>query len=389
MTNQSSLSQSNAHTFPKITFGILVLNGEPFTRYCIRALYPHAHQIIVVEGAVEKARSIATPDGHSLDQTRETLASVKAHEDPENKIMIISRDGFWADKPAMGRAYLEYITGDYLWQVDSDEFYLDEDIEKVRQLLAENPKIDGASFRWLVFWGNEKYLTDGWRLRARRDGFNRLFRWGKGFDYDHYGTDPKGPTVTTPDGFVLTQGNWLSAYDLVEKGIYLYHFSLVFPSQVLKKSKGYAAGISPKVDNSKMYDWAEQNWLHLQNPFRVHNRYQYISWLERYDGLLPQQAVKMFEDIRSGKIECEMREMQDAIRIERHPYYRFKRAILRYAGDFVNGHPDSKASFWVLLISEKWVNEGLIALVKDGMAKVGSAPVKLIKRLTIDRFSAK
>ena len=35
----------------KITFGIIVLNGEPFTRYCIRALYPHAHEIIVAEGA--------------------------------------------------------------------------------------------------------------------------------------------------------------------------------------------------------------------------------------------------------------------------------------------------------------------------------------------------
>jgi len=374
--------------FPKITFGMIVLNGEPFTRYCIRALYPHAYQILVVEGAVEKARSIATPDGHSLDSTREILASVKANEDPENKITIISCDGFWADKTVMSHAYTERATGDYLWQVDSDEFYLDEDIEKVRNWLADDPTIDGASFRWLVFWGNEKYIADSWRLRAKRDGFNRLFRWRKGFDYDHYGPDPKGPTVTTPEGFRLTDGNWLSAFELVEKGIYLYHFSLVFPSQVLNKSKGYAEGVSPRVDNSQMYDWAQQNWISLKNPFRVHNRYQFISWLERYDGPLPQQAVQMFEDIRSGKIECKMRDMQDAVRIERHPYYRLKRTLLRYAGDFVNRNPDSKTAFWVLLISEKWVNEGLIALVTDGVIKVGFTTVNLIKRLTINRFSA-
>mgnify|MGYP006932098584 CR=1 FL=1 len=71
MTSQSRSSQSNSQTFPKITFGIIVLNGEPFTRYCIRALYPHAHQIIVVEGALEKARSIATPDGHSWEKQPE------------------------------------------------------------------------------------------------------------------------------------------------------------------------------------------------------------------------------------------------------------------------------------------------------------------------------
>ena len=34
----------------KITFGIIVLNGEPFTKYCLRQLYPFAYEIIVVEG---------------------------------------------------------------------------------------------------------------------------------------------------------------------------------------------------------------------------------------------------------------------------------------------------------------------------------------------------
>ena len=47
-----------------MTFGIIVLNGEPFTRYCLRSLYPYAHEIIVVEGGHEDTRSVATPDGH-------------------------------------------------------------------------------------------------------------------------------------------------------------------------------------------------------------------------------------------------------------------------------------------------------------------------------------
>jgi len=37
---------------PKITFGIIILNGESFTRYNLRSLYPFAYQIIVVEGVV-------------------------------------------------------------------------------------------------------------------------------------------------------------------------------------------------------------------------------------------------------------------------------------------------------------------------------------------------
>jgi hypothetical protein len=41
---------------PRITFGMIVLNGEPFMRYNLQAIYPFAHQIIVVEGAVEGRR---------------------------------------------------------------------------------------------------------------------------------------------------------------------------------------------------------------------------------------------------------------------------------------------------------------------------------------------
>ena len=359
MTSQSRSSQSNAQTFPRITFGIIVLNGEPFTRYCLRALYPHAHQLLVVEGAVEKARSIATPDGHSTDSTRETLASFKAHEDPEDKITIISRDGFWADKVVMSHAYTELATGDYLWQVDSDEFYLDEDIEKIRNLLAKDPTIDGATFRWRLFWGNENYITDGWFLRSGAGDVNRLFRWEKGFYYDHYGKHPNGPTVTRPDGFRLNDGNWLSASQLAKDGIYQYHFSLVFPDQVLKKAKGYVAGVSPGTDNSQMYDWAQRNWISLEHPFRVHNRYQYISWLQQYEGPLPKAAVEMFNDIRSGKIECSMRDMTDAIALEKSLSYRIQRIILRYAGDFVNRWQGTKPAFWVLQICYKWVDVGL------------------------------
>ena len=45
---------------PRVTFGIIVLNGEPFTRYCLRALYPFAYEIIVVDnnGGVDRTREI-------------------------------------------------------------------------------------------------------------------------------------------------------------------------------------------------------------------------------------------------------------------------------------------------------------------------------------------
>jgi len=33
---------NDKHQFPKIAFGIIVLNGEPFARYCLTSIYPFA-----------------------------------------------------------------------------------------------------------------------------------------------------------------------------------------------------------------------------------------------------------------------------------------------------------------------------------------------------------
>ena len=89
--------------FPKITFGIIVLNGEPFTRYCLRSIYPYAYEIIVVEGGHEDAKVVSTPDGHSIDGTLETLRRFKSEEDPENKVQIVTRDGLWTKSDELGR----------------------------------------------------------------------------------------------------------------------------------------------------------------------------------------------------------------------------------------------------------------------------------------------
>lgn len=55
-----------------------VLNGEPFVRHNLWVLYPHAHQIIVVEGACPSAAAIAIPGGHSTNRTLGSLYAFKS-----------------------------------------------------------------------------------------------------------------------------------------------------------------------------------------------------------------------------------------------------------------------------------------------------------------------
>ncbi len=307
-----------------ITFGVIVFNGEPFTRYCLRQLYPHAHQIIVVEGACPGASSLATPDGHSTDGTLQTLQAFKAHEDPDSKLILVTRDGCWSEKDEMSQAYAERATGDYLWQVDVDEFYSDADLDKVRRLLRERPEITALSFRQLTFWGSPGVLCDGFYLRALdASQFHRLFKWGEGYRYVTH----RPPTVHTADGHDTRDLVWLDARATEKRGIFLYHASLLLPKQVRDKCIYYAASAwSARAGANR---WAEQCYLGLRRPFRVHNVERHMSWLEPYDGPLPEQLAAMWRDLETHPGSTELRPMQDVDRLLAQTSYRRRVRALR------------------------------------------------------------
>lgn len=291
-----------------ISFGMIVLNGEPFTRYNLRALYPHAHQIIVVEGACPSAAAAATSNGHSTDGTLEVLQAFKRDEDPENKVIIVTAqdeghlNGFWQEKDEMSKAYAVRATGNYLWQIDSDEFYHEEQVTRLIEILAkESP--DAISFPMLTFWGNIKYITDSFYLiRDNAREYHRLFAWGPGYSYaTHF-----PPTVVDECGRDVRAKKWLRAHQLEKKGIFLYHYSLLFPHQVYNKVSYYRAR-----ENSAIDTWEDVVYRRLEKPFKAHNVYQHIGWLERFTGVHPQSVTTMMSDIDTGKIIIDTRDCAD------------------------------------------------------------------------------
>jgi hypothetical protein len=297
---------------PKITFGIIVLNGEPFTRYCLRSIYPFAYEIIVVEGGHEDAKSVCTSDGHSVDGTLEALNKFKMEEDPENKLTIVTRNGFWPKKDELGRdrtpqsrAYAERATGDYLWQVDIDEFYKSKDMKKVIKLLYKNPKITAITFPTYTFWGDINYTADSWYLRRGAMYYHRLFKWSKNYRYLTH----EPPTIIDENGIDLRKKHWISGAKMKMRSIYMHHYSLLFPWQVEQKVKVYH---DEKPDlYSDVTNWAENNYFRLGNPFRVHNLYRHPSWLERFAGEHPEQVIRMMSDIKEGKTDARLRRTDD------------------------------------------------------------------------------
>lgn len=345
---------------PRISFGIIVLNGEPFTRFCLEALYPHAHEIIVAEGAAESAREFATPDGHSTDGTLEVLRDFQAHHDPEGKVIVVTcpeGQTHWKGREEQSQAYARRATGDYLWQVDIDEFYLPGDIEAVRGLLAADPTIDGASFRWVNFWGGPDTICDGWYLQRGGGDVCRLFRWGPGFRYEGHWT---GPTSVTPDGRRARDGHWLRASELAaDHGIRCYHYSYVFRSQVFKKMKIYTGGTDPVFEHRDSDKWAQEVWLELRDPFHAHSKHDEPGWLERYRGPHPEAARRMFAAVEADPVlRAELRPSDDVDRLLASPGYRIKRAIVGRLGRLarrLGGH----RGYWVARATELWLEIGV------------------------------
>lgn len=312
---------------PRVTFGLIVLNGEPFVRYNLRALYPFAHQIIVVEGAVSAAACIATQDGHSTDGTLETLYRFKAEEDPDGKLEIVTKAAFWQEKKEQSQAFANRATGDYLWIVDIDEFYHAEDMREVLRMLQADPDIMAVFFKQITFWGGFEYTADGWYLRQRQgEGPGtvlRLCRWGPGYHYVAH----RPVTIHDQHGQDVVHGNVLDGGRLAEQGLFMYHYSLVYPRQVQEKAEYYAQ--AAWANNPRMSEWAEAAFMRLRWPYRVHNVYRYPSWLARFEGRHPEQIEALRADIASGRVSVAMRPTDDIEALLRSRRYRVGRAVLK------------------------------------------------------------
>ncbi len=307
---------------------MIVLNGEPFTRYNLRSLYPWAHQIIVVEGACNTSKTIATPDGHSIDCTLQVLRRFQAEEDFEHKVIVVSArdegfdDGFWPEKTEMCQAFAKRATGTYLWQIDSDEFYREEDMPLILKLLEEG--VGQISFHQKSFWGGNQHVNNSFFLAEfGLGGIPRVFAWGKGHQYISH----RPATVVDAEHRDVRTRGYISSRRSRGLGIYMYHYCLVFPSQVLTKIGYYGVNSSAKREqkggfSSTIISWHESNFKHITHPFQLHNVSGGLSWIRPFRGSQPEQVEKMMADIRDGLLPFELRKTVDIETLMSSRYYR-------------------------------------------------------------------
>ncbi len=327
----------------RITFGMIVLNGEPFIKYNLRSLYPFAHQIIVVEGANINSAHCATTDGHSIDSTMKILREFKELEDSENKVVIVTAEdeghpnGFWpGEKDEQSQAFSKRATGNWLWQIDVDEFYMESDVRSIMKMLEEDPSISTISFPEIPFWGSFDYRCNGIFLRFRYSEVHRLFKWMPGYKYVTH----RPVTIVNDVGVDLRQTNWVRAGDLRKQGIYMYHYYKIFLNQVSSKMIYYANRWKEIEERKRCVvkgeEYFDKTFLEITNPFRIHMYNRWPSWLERFNGNHPVQIQALRNDIATGNLIVSTRNMEDIDVLVKSIRYRMGIVFWKMWGNYVS-----------------------------------------------------
>lgn len=222
----------------KITFGMIVLNGNQVLEETLASVYPYAHQILIAEGPV----SYWQQQGYttSADGTNDILNSFP---DPDNKIKIVHSQ--YTEKDDQCNAYMQFLDDetDYIWNLDCDEVFKPEDIETVISLL-EKERYTSVGFKSITFYGGFDHYLSGFEEGAE---FIRIRKVYPG----SYWQTHRPPTIAHKIDNPWPEKH-LNFNDLADNyGVRMYHYSYVFPDQVYNKIKYYKEYLSKEncIDN--------------------------------------------------------------------------------------------------------------------------------------------
>ena len=280
----------------KIAFGMIVCNGDDYLEACIRQVYSFADQIVVSEGATEswmKAMGWDSPE--SKDETNAILWRLQ-REDGGRKIKVIH--GGWTDKIQQSNGYMPLIdpSTDYVWQLDSDEFYMRPDLDKVKDYL-EKERPTYVDVRQLHFFKNFKTIavgqTEGWGWETPQPRIQKFYPGCKYIEH-------RPPMIVDPRTGV---GNGdIKRANLTEKtGVVCFHYNYVTNKQVREKMAYYATEF-PQVQ--RLQTWVKDVWEAwdknrdlVESNFGTHPTAWKGSKTAGYGGPHPEEMEKRINEI--------------------------------------------------------------------------------------------
>ncbi len=217
----------------KIEFFTIVLNGMPYIKHHIEEFkklsFPWRWH--VVEGMADLRGDTAwgvrngaripegfCKDGISVDGTAEYLNSIVG----EDQIIIYRKGGLWDGKLEMVNAPLRNICEDcLLWEVDHDELWKADTIERVRQLFLDDPDKQSAFFYCYYFLGPKKYIVSQNVKSTRPYDWLRVWRFRYGLKWQAH----EPPILIDESGRDIGKVNPFTRWHTQPKGLTFQHFA--------------------------------------------------------------------------------------------------------------------------------------------------------------------
>lgn len=241
----------------RITQAIQCHNEEEFIGLTLASIYDEVDKIIVIEGAV-KNRPNSTPDGHSTDKTIEIIKDFKANKDPKKKVVHCSIGRHWNSLEEMKQTFLDMsMPNDVLIINDADEFYVPEDIRRVRQFFDENPHATELIVNFLHFYKDFQHIAvpgPEWSTAHQR-----IIKYSRNAKYNSH------PVLTDADGHcTYFSPNYQHRRFVPKNPINVYHYGYArsgMENIMRQKQEYYEKELASHGSANKKFDQKVKDWF--------------------------------------------------------------------------------------------------------------------------------
>lgn len=254
----------------------------PFLPHLIESMIESAYQWFFIEGMTlpENCTNWCNmPPDDSYDHTTflstdGTTEILDYYAYKYKKIKIIRKFRPWNGKIEMVNSFLDMVEGEWLWEVDTDEFWKCEDIKKTMELVKQNTNTTCVQFCSRFFVGNLRTIVEEKGLGNFTYEWFRLWKWKENqFFLTHEPprmvrsiplnitnkklreylyklfTSPRSPLSKI---FNMNKKHLLSKSETKKYDIYMYHYAYVHETQIRFKEEFYSY-------NGMYKKWLEMN----------------------------------------------------------------------------------------------------------------------------------
>jgi hypothetical protein len=250
----------------KLVQCIQMHNEQEFAPLVLKSIYNEVDRIIVIEGAV-KNRPNSTDDGHSVDNTVEIIEDFKRVNDPENKIVFVKIKRHWKNLEEMKQTFIDLcFPGDWIIINDADEFYLPEDIRRLRKLIDLKPHATEVVPNFLHFYGDFNHVAvpgPEWQPQHQR-----IFKVTRGMKYNAH------PVVTDVGGSCTYFSPHYQHRRYMMNNFFIYHYGYARSNMskiMLEKQKYYEKELVAHNNANKKFDQKINDWFNKTEPVLKYN----------------------------------------------------------------------------------------------------------------------